>query len=1044
MPSTKARYTLHSLDSIADVEKALIKKWKKNKVRDGVKSYVLYDGPPFANGMPHYGHLLTSFIKDTFIKYHSMLGKVIQSKFGWDCHGLPAEMHASKELGISSKKEIEEYGVNKFNKKCASSVLTYTKEWRDYITRQGRIVNFEDEYKTMDLSYSESVIWAFNELFKKGLIYESMRVMPYSWACETPVSDFETKMDNAYRKKESKSITVAFKLNERVDGVEGEVYLLAWTTTPWTLPSNLAIAINAKLIYVCASKGGRNYIIAQGCIGRYKEIVGDVVKTIPGSALKGLGYEPLFGYFKDAANAFKVLDAEFVGTDDGTGIVHIAPGFGEDDSELCSKNYIGMVCPVDSTGKFTDQVQDYKGLQVFDANELIIRDLKKRDLVIKVEQYTHNYPYCWRTDTPLIYKAVSSWYLKVTAIKDKMIKNNEKINWIPSHIKDGLFGNWLKNARDWSISRNRYWGCPIPIWKSDDPNYPHMEVYGSIKEIEEAFDVKVSDFHKDFADSLVRPNPKDPTGLSKMRRVPEILDCWFESGSMPFAQLHYPFENKKLFQKSFPADFAVEYLSQTRGWFYTMLVISTALFKEPPFLNCLCHGVILGEDGQKLSKRLGNYVDPMELFDEVGADSVRLFMLSSTLMKGQELVLSKQAIIEKQRNVIKPLYNAYNFFALYSNADGIRGLYNTNISDKKSILDKYILSKCIDTAKRVLSYMDAYDTISAIHALEGFVEILTNWYIRRSRERFWCSEISIGKVDAYNTLFTVMSIICTVCAPVIPFAADHIFSSISMDDDVSVFDASFPKLGKYDEKLIRDMEKVRDACGAALRIRNNLGIRTRQPLAKVIFVGIACDYLSDELKNIVLDEINVKKWENVDKSEISEFADFDIKLNLSEIAKKMPQKVQEIIKGVKVGDWRRVGENKVQVSDVFLQVGEDCEITLIPKNPNNSISIGDGLVVLDENITEPLFKEGLVRDVVRFIQNIRKESGFFVIDRVELELYSSNKDTKDAMNEMSAYISKQVLASQLRLPQSESESKHWLNSFEISNGSIVKYNIRKA
>ncbi len=1044
MATTKARYPFHSLDSLANVEKELIHKWKKREEKEKSKAYVLYDGPPFANGMPHYGHLLTSFIKDTFSKYHSMLGKTVKSKFGWDCHGLPAEMQASKELSISSKKEIEEYGVGKFNKKCADLVLKYTQEWRDYITRQGRIVNFEDEYKTMDLSYSESVIWAFKELFKKGLIYESMRVMPYSWACETPVSDFETKMDNAYRKKESKSVTIAFKLKDSIEGIQGDVFILVWTTTPWTLPSNLAIAINSDLEYAFISKGDKHYILASGCLEKYKEKLGnDVVKLISGATLKGLNYEPLFEYFKNSPGAFKILEADFVSLEEGTGVVHIAPGFGEEDHELCLKNNIDMVCPVDSAGKFTNEVSDYAGVHVFQANDDIIKNLKSRDILIKVEQYIHNYPYCWRTDTPLIYKAVSSWYIKVTEIKDKIIKNNEKINWVPSHIKHGLFGNWLKNARDWSISRNRYWGCPIPVWKSDDPRYPHIEVYGSIKEIEDAFDVKIDSLHKDFIDSLTKPNPKDPTKQSKLRRVPEILDCWFESGSMPFAQLHYPFENKKAFAKMFPADFVVEYLSQTRGWFYTMLVISTALFDKPPFTNCLCHGVILGEDGQKLSKRLGNYIDPMQLFDDVGADSVRLFMLSSSLMKGQEMPLSKHAIEEKYRNVIKPLYNAYNFFAMYANADVIKGVYDINISDKKNILDRYIISKCIQAVDQVRTAMDAYDTVLAVSAIESFIEVLTNWYIRRSKARFWCSEISKGKVDAYNTLFTVINVLCKICASIIPFTADHIFSSIIMDSDVSVFDYDFPNLDQYDSDLINDMEKVRDACTVALRIRNNLGIRVRQPLSKVVFVGIASeDYLSEDLKNIILDEINVKKWESIDKSEIENFASFDIKLNLSQIAKKLPNRVQDIIKDTKNGNWKKVGETKVHVSGEILNIGEDCDVILIPKNTTNSMSVGDGLVILDEVITDQLLKEGIARDVVRFIQNIRKERGFLLSDKIELELYSEDRTIIDAMDEMREYIARQVLAETLSVVDSADTHRKWSGSFNINNGGLIMYNIK--
>ena len=598
------------------IEFRVLKKWEEENtyknILYGNQKFILYDGPPFANGLPHYGHLLTGFIKDLFTRYQTMKGKKVDRRFGWDCHGLPAEMHVEKMLNISGKFAIQEYGIEVFNNHCKESVLKYTSEWKYYLKRQSRWVDFNASYKTMDRDYMESVIWAFKKLYKKGLIYQSVKVMPYSWTCETPISDFETRLDNSYRQICSKAVTfrLLLKNGEKIIKRCKLIFLAVWTTTPWTLPSNLAVAVGKDIHYLVVRKNDIAIIIAKNLFSKYKkELSNNVVKKITGDNLIGLYYYPPFNYFKRHRNAFKVLDADFVETKSGTGIVHIAPGFGEEDYSLCNDHNIKFVCPVDNSGKFISPITEYVGIHVFETNDDIIKRLKILNLWIKTEQHLHNYPHCWRSDTPLIYKSVSSWYLKVKLIRKEMIENNNQINWMPNHIKKGLFGKWLLNAKDWSISRNRFWGCPIPIWKNDDPKYPYIEVHGSIREIEKSFSTKVENLHRPFIDNLVKFNPKDFTGKSKLRRVPEILDCWFESGSMPYAQVHYPFKNRVWFKNRFPADFVVEYLAQTRGWFYTLMVLSTALFSKPPFLNCICHGVIFSENGKKLSKRLKNYPD---------------------------------------------------------------------------------------------------------------------------------------------------------------------------------------------------------------------------------------------------------------------------------------------------------------------------------------------------------------------------------------------------------------------------------------------------
>ncbi|MFT7086627.1 MAG: isoleucyl-tRNA synthetase [Rickettsiales bacterium] len=770
----------------------------------GGNEFVFYDGPPFANGLPHYGHLLTGYIKDIFARFQTMKGKKVERKFGWDTHGLPVEMEVEKELGVSGQIAIKEFGIEKFNAACRTSVMKYADNWKDYVARQGRWVEFDGAYKTMDVNYMESVLWAFKELHNKGLMYEDFRVMPYSWACQTPLSNFETKMDNSYRRKESKALTVKFELEEIPEFLKEfnpeKVNLIAWTTTPWTLPSNLALAVGNEIIYIPVKDENNeiNIVLEQECASG-KFVKGEVLnKAIKGSELVGLKYKPILPYLEKhekvqvSEKAFTILHGDFVTTDAGTGIVHIAPGFGEDDQLLCKNNGIPTLCPVDEGGKFTSQMFDLEGLsikgkQVFETNDDIIKYLKIHNSWIKTEQYLHDYPHCWRTDTPLIYKAVPSWYVEVTKIKDQMVANNQQINWIPDNIKDGQFGKWLEGARDWSISRNRFWGCPVPVWKSNDPSFPRIDVYGSLEEMKKDFGRLPLDekgevnLHRPFIDDLTRANPNDPSGKSKMVRVTDVLDCWFESGSMPFAQSHYPFENKEHFEDNFPADFITEYLAQTRGWFYTLMVLSTALFNRPPFKNVICHGTILDEKSQKLSKRLKNYADPMEVFSEIGSDAMRFYMISQPVMKGQELRIDKEgkAIKDTLRLAIKPLLNAYNFFCLYANSDGVKAQKITSSSEIYNIMDRYILAKLKSAVLAIDEAMENYDTPSACAEFIGFFEVLNNWYIRRSRQRFWKGEVDSDKTQAYNTLYTVLVTMCEASAPLLPFTTEKIWKDLN-------------------------------------------------------------------------------------------------------------------------------------------------------------------------------------------------------------------------------------------------------------------------
>ena len=784
--------------------------------------FVFYDGPPFANGLPHYGHLLTGFIKDLVARYQTMKGKKVERRFGWDTHGLPVEMETEKELTaregyqISGQIAIQEYGIEKFNDACRKSVMKYADDWENYVTRQGRFVDFKNSYKTMDLNYMESVIWAFKQLHEKGLLYEDFRVVPYSWACQTPLSNFETRMDNSYRQKASKAVTVKFELEENSakklldfmlslskhdskDGLESpfdklrvtSIKLVAWTTTPWTLPSNLALAVGEKIDYAalaCHPVAGRDLeilILAENLVEKFAKDFGEFKKvaSLKGSDLLGLKYKPLFPYLanhekiQNNQKAFTVLHGDFVTTDEGTGIVHMAPGFGEDDQLLCKANGIPTLCPVDEGGKFTSEMFDLpelsiKGKQVFETNDDIIKYLKETGAWLKTEQYLHNYPHCWRTDTPLIYRAVSSWYVKVTDFKDRMVELNQGVNWIPSHIKDGQFGKWLEGARDWSITRNRFWGCPVPVWKSESGK---IKVFGSVAELEKISGQKVENLHRPFIDNITFEENGET-----YKRVSDVLDCWFESGSMPYAQVHYPFENKDWFEENFPADFITEYVAQTRGWFYTLFVLSTALFDRAPFKNVICHGTILDEKSQKLSKRLKNYADPLEIFSTFGSDAMRFYMISQPVMRGQELRIDKdgKAIRDTLRLSIKPLINAFNFFCLYANADGVLAQRIEFKKDLKNILDRYILAKLKATVSKIDEAMQNYDTVIACEEFNQFFESLNNWYIRRNRQRFWKGEMDQDKQDAYDSLYTVLVIMCEAAAPLLPFTTEFVWKGL--------------------------------------------------------------------------------------------------------------------------------------------------------------------------------------------------------------------------------------------------------------------------
>ena len=995
------------------IQKEILDFWKREKIfeksvkeRTG-EEVVFYDGPPFPTGKPHHGTVLVSFIKDMIARYQTMRGYRVPRVWGWDCHGLPIENQAETLLNINDKNEIEKsLGIDKFNEKCFEIVSNNNESWKEYVEQMARWVDYDGAYKTMNTDFMESVMWAFKQCYDKGYIYRDYRVTPYCMHCETSLSISDTRESDSTRLRQDRWIIVRFKTKEVID--EKQVYFLAWTTTPWTLPSNMCLAVGEELDYSYVDVGDFIYVACKNTLANYEKIFGKepvIVKEYKGYDLLGMTYEPLFDYFADKKEegAFRVVLAEYVGSDEGVGIVHTAPAFGEDDYWTCKNNNIPFVNPVDNKGHFTEEVKDFYDIahekNVIEMNPIIIRFLYENKKAVADGTIEHNYPHCWRCKRPLIYKAMDAWYFDIGKIKNRLIEHNEDINWIPETVKHGRFGNWLAGARDWNISRNRYWSTPIPIWECEECG--ERVVLGSIDELYEASGIRLDNLHRQYMDKIIFPCK---CCGKTMRRVPEVLDCWFESGSVPFAQKHYPFENKEWFESHFPSDFIVEYTGQIRCWFYYLHVLSVALFDKPAFQNCIVHGTILAKDGKKLSKSSKNYTDPMQLMKQYGTDAFRLYLYQTGAMLIGDLLFDESGIQDAYQQIILPYWNACNFYISYANIDGFMPEKLVEpVSDNQ--MDKWILAKLYETQKLITSNMDVYQVNKYVEYIVSLIDGLTNWYIRRSRRRFWSHGMSKDKLNAYQTMYYVLVCTTKLLAPAAPIISEKMYKVLT--NEVSVHLTNWPEVPQAfeDEDLIANVALVRDVIYLARSIRNRNRVKNRQPLSslKAALPDNSRNSMIEEFKDIIAEELNVKNVEILD--DVGNIADVKYAPNFNEIRSRYPDRIPEIIKAVKSGKF------KIVENTVILQMdkGEekfDSDIILITYQAKEGqhVASNHGIVVaLDLSITEELRAEGFARDIVRNIQDLRKQIGCEITDKIFLSFEG------DVLCQWLEYICKETL-----------------------------------
>lgn len=993
------------------------------EMRPADRRYVFYDGPPFANGNPHYGHILAGIIKDVVPRYWTMKGYRVERRFGWDTHGLPVEMEVEKSLGISGPRQIGEYGIDRFNAACRALVENTAEEWAAMVRRVGRWVDMENDYKTMDLDFMESVWWVFSQLWSKGLVYKDFKVLPYSWGATTPLSNFEANLD--YRDTEDPSITVKLEVEQGNAVVEVGDQLLIWTTTPWTLPGNLAVAVGESVQYTRAKVGSEHWWLATDRLEEIAAFGSEPGTTAMGSDLVGVVYRPPFDFFGEERDrgAFQVIESQDVTTDEGTGLVHMAPAYGEADfTALQSAGFDVLVDPVDAEGSFTDAVEPVAGLNVKDADPVLVRLLRDRGVLVKSERIHHSYPYCYRTGTPLIYKAIPTWFVSVERFRDSMVKLNQDIHWVPGYVGDKRFGNWLEGARDWAISRNRYWGSCIPIWECDACE--HTVCIGSIDQLEARSGVRPDDLHKHVVDQITWACPQSCGGT--MRRVPEVLDCWFESGSMPYAQIHYPFENRDVFEQTYPAQFIAEGLDQTRGWFYTLHVLATALFEQPSFRNCVVNGMILAEDGRKMSKSLRNYPDPMEVFATHGADAVRAFLINSPVLRAEPLRFSEDGVRNVVRTALLPLWNTYSFFTTYAEADGITIAdlqYAPPVAERPEI-DRWILSVLQSLVGEVNLQMDGYYLYAVVPPMLDFIDDLTNWYVRRSRRRFWAARTERfgdgdDKLSAFATLYEVLATFAKVLAPLLPFVTETIYQGLVAKFDPeapsSVHHCDFPRADEQliDGELEQHIKIIRTIVGLGHSLRKQHQIKVRQPLHLVSIlshdpsvaeaVAAHTGLISDELnvRSVVLEE---DETHLVDLSAKCDFRALGSRLGprMKEVAAEVQELGTEDVSAALERGWIEVQGERIAASDLL--------ISRSPKEGTVVESDGDLGVALDITLDEELISEGVAREIVSRIQSERRRLDLDVTDRIQVEWHSDSEALAAAFAANHETIAAEVLA----------------------------------
>ncbi|HTQ08382.1 MAG TPA: isoleucine--tRNA ligase [Polyangiaceae bacterium] len=1036
--------------SLPEMERGVLDLWERldafqesNRRREGGKEFVFYDGPPFATGTPHYGHLLVGTIKDIVLRYWSMRGYWIERRFGWDCHGLPIENLAQDALGLNGAPDIRARGVAEFNEQCRSMVLRYVGEWRTIVTRMGRWVDFDNDYKTMDPTFMESVWWVFKQLWDKGRIYRAHRIVPYSYKLSTPLSNLEASAN--YKDVQDPAITVRFRVRdaEAKFGAGKPVFILAWTTTPWTLPGNLALCVGPDIEYrlIEDAAAGARFVVAAERLGAYykKESDYTTLATFRGSELAGLRYEPLFQYFADHARSFRVLADAFVSTGDGTGIVHMAPAYGEDDYRICRREGIELVDPLDAECRFTSAVPEHQGELCKDADKAIIRRLKDDGKLVKHDTIVHSYPFDERTDTPLVYRAIEAWYVKVEDLRDRMTELNESIRWVPEAIGKNRFGNWLKDARDWNISRNRFWGSCIPVWIAEDGS--DSICVGSIRELEELSGQKVTDLHKH------RIDPIEFTKNGKRyKRTPEVLDCWFESGAMPYGQKHYPFENKARFDATFPADFIAEALDQTRAWFYYLLVLSTALFDKPSFENVVVNGLVLAEDGQKMSKSKKNYPDPGKILEEIGADALRAYLIDSPVVRAEPLRFSERGLREIVRTVVLPYWNALSFFGTYASLDGWdpRTRAARPLAERAE-LDRFVLSVLESLVRDVNREMEAYRLYNVVPELVDFIDVLTNWYVRLSRRRFWKSQDDADKADAYATLYEVLTTFARVVAPFMPFLSEFVYQRTVRPVDAaapaSVHFTDFPSVRpeRIDAALETRMQLVRRVVSLGRRLREEQKLKVRQPLARLTLVTRNADVRAAALATAALlrEELNVKAVET--SADEAAFCTLSLKPNFANLKGRAGPKLKEIGQGL--AGWSFDEVARLEAGEALPLAGEAITLAdvLLARKPAPGRAVateGDVTLVLDTALTPELVEEGLAREFVSVLQQARKTKGLEVSDRVRVVFDSADALVVAAVERNSAAIAEEVLAVELaRDAAADTE--------ETINGRPIRYGLEK-